>query len=210
MLSLAQYGELQLPDFQRDWAWDDDHIRSVLVSISLTYPIGAVMTLAAGNPDVNFKARLLEGVTLAKAPRPSQLLLDGQQRLTSLFQALKIRTPVRTRDRRGNELHRHYYANIDARIDPLENREESGIFGVPADRIVRSDFGRRINLDLSKRAVEIAEEVFPLDIVLDGGETMDWHLQSGPGDIGNRIENGSGFRTLWSTHSCSTKCRRSI
>ena len=197
LLSLAQCGELQLPDFQRGWVWDDDHIRSLLVSISLTYPIGAVMTLAAGNPDVNFKARLLEGVTLAEAPKPSQLLLDGQQRLTSLFQALKIRTPVRTRDRRGNELHRHYYAHIDACIDPLADREESGIFGVPADRIVRSDFGRTIDLDLSKRSLEIAEEVFPLDIVLDNSETMDWqmeYLQSGPGDMGDRIKKWKRFQ----------------
>ena len=34
-----------------------DHIRSLLVSISLSYPIGAVMTLVAGNPDVNSPAR---------------------------------------------------------------------------------------------------------------------------------------------------------
>ena len=92
------------------------------------------MTLVAGNPDVNFKARLLEGVTLAAAPAPDLLLLDGQQRLTSLFQALKSRAPVCTRDRRGNDLLRHYYANIDACIDPTVDREDEGIVGVPADR----------------------------------------------------------------------------
>ena len=86
------------------------------------------MTLVAGNPDVNFKARLLEGVILANTPPPDMLLLDGQQRLTSLFQALKIQTPVRTRDRRGNEPHRHYYAKIEASIDPSVDREEGGIF----------------------------------------------------------------------------------
>ena len=117
LLGRAERGDLQLPDFQRGWVWDDDHIRSLLVSISLSYPIGAVMTLVAGNPDVNFKARLLEGVTLVATPAPEMLLLDGQQRLTSLFQALKSRAPVCTRDSRGNELHRHYYADIDACID---------------------------------------------------------------------------------------------
>ena len=114
--------------------WDDDHIRSLLVSISLSYPIGAVMTLVAGNPDVNFKARLLEGVTLAATPAPEMLLLDGQQRLTSLFQALKSRAPVCTRDRRGNELHRHYYASINTCIDPSVDREDEGVVSVPADR----------------------------------------------------------------------------
>ena len=197
LLDRAARGELQLPDFQRGWVWDDDHIRSLLVSISLSYPIGAVMTLVAGNPDVNFKARLLEGVTLSATPAPDMLLLDGQQRLTSLFQALKSRAPVCTRDSRRNELRRHYYANIDACIDPSVDREEEGIIGVPEDRILRSDFGRKIDLDLSTREWEIAEEMFPLDIVLDGGDTMDWqmeYLQSGPGDQPDRVNKWKRFQ----------------
>ena len=197
LLGRAERGELQLPDFQRGWVWDDEHIRSLLVSISLSYPIGAVMTLVAGNPDVNFKARLLEGVTLAATPAPETLLLDGQQRLTSLFQALKTRDPVRTRDSRGSELLRHYYANIGACIDPRVDREEAGIVRVPADRIVRSDFGRRIDLDLSTRDREIAEEMFPLDIVLDSGATMDWqmaYLQSGPGGQPDRVDRWKRFQ----------------
>ena len=147
------------------------------------------MTLVAGNPDVNFKARLLEGVTLGDTPAPEMLLLDGQQRLTSLFQVLKSRAPVGTRDRRGNELHRHYYESIGACIDPSVDREEKGIVGVPADRIVRSDFGRTIDMDLSSRDREIAEEMFPLDIVLDSGDRRAWeraYLHSGPGDQSDR------------------------
>ena len=38
-------GKVQLPDFQRGWVWDDDHIISLIASISLSYPIGAVMLL---------------------------------------------------------------------------------------------------------------------------------------------------------------------
>lgn len=184
LLGRAERGELQLPDFQRGWVWDDAHIRSLLASISLSYPIGAVMTLAAGNSDVNFKTRLLEGVTRDAAPKPELLLLDGQQRLTSLFQALKSREPVRTRDSRGNQLLRHYYASIRACINESVDREEDGIVAVPADRVVRSDFGRVIDLDLSTHDREVEEEMFPLDIVLDSGATMDWqmaYLQSGPG-----------------------------
>ena len=197
LLDQSACGDLQLPDFQRGWVWDDDHIRSLLASISLSFPIGAVMTLVAGNPDVNFKARLLEGVTLATAPAPEKLLLDGQQRLTSLFQALKSRDPVCTQDSRGNELHRHYYAKMDACIDSSVDREEEGIISIPVDRILRSDFGRKIDLDLSTRDREIAAEMFPLDIILDGSETMDWqmaYLQSGPGELSHRVEKWKRFQ----------------
>ena len=48
MLGEAADGSTQLPDFQRGWVWDDDHVRSLLASISLGYPIGAVMMLRAG------------------------------------------------------------------------------------------------------------------------------------------------------------------
>ena len=197
LLDQAARGEMQLPDFQRGWVWDDDHIRSLLASISLSYPIGAVMTLVAGNPDVNFKARVLEGVGSLATPVPETLLLDGQQRLTSLFQALKSRAPVATRDSRGNEMGRHYYASINACIDPVIDREEEGILGVPADRVVKSDFGRRIDLDLTNRDLEIRAEMFPLEIVLDQRDTMDWqmaYLQSGPGDQPDRVEKWKRFQ----------------
>ena len=197
LLDQAKSGELQLPDFQRGWVWDDDHIRSLLASISLSYPIGAVMTLVAGNPGVNFKARLLEGIKLNPRPKPETLLLDGQQRITSLFQALKSRDPVRTRSRRGKKLLRHYYARIEACIDPSADREEEGIVGIPADRIVRSDFGRVIDVNLSTRDQEIATQMFPLDIILDGAETMDWqlaYLGSGPGDMAERLDKWKRFQ----------------
>lgn len=197
LLDQAAKGMLQLPDFQRGWVWDDDHIRSLLASISLSYPIGAVMTLVAGNPDVKFKARALEGVTSLASSAPEMLLLDGQQRLTSLFQALKSRAPVATRDSRGKERHCHYYASISACIDPSVDREEEGIVGIPKNRIVRSDFGRTIDLDLSTRDLEIAAEMFPLDIVLDSSETMDWqmlYLQSGPGEPTDRLDKWKKFK----------------
>ena len=37
--------KIQLPDFQRGWVWDDQHIRSLLVSIARSFPVGAVMLL---------------------------------------------------------------------------------------------------------------------------------------------------------------------
>jgi uncharacterized protein with ParB-like and HNH nuclease domain len=54
LLRSIKEGKTQLPDFQRGWVWDDEHIRSLLASISLSYPIGAVMMLQTGNDEVRF------------------------------------------------------------------------------------------------------------------------------------------------------------
>ena len=43
LLDQIHIGEIQLPDFQRGWVRDDDHLRSLIASISLSYPIGSVM-----------------------------------------------------------------------------------------------------------------------------------------------------------------------
>jgi len=49
LLKEAGDGTTQLPDFQRGWVWDDDHIKSLIASISLSFPIGTVMMLESGN-----------------------------------------------------------------------------------------------------------------------------------------------------------------
>ena len=48
LLHDIKVGKIQLPDFQRGWVWDDEHIRSLLVSIARSFPIGAVMLLESG------------------------------------------------------------------------------------------------------------------------------------------------------------------
>jgi hypothetical protein len=70
LLDRTRDGELQLPDFQRGWVWDDGHLTSLPASVSLSYPIGAVMTLETGNSEVKLKPRPLEGVTLPEGTEP--------------------------------------------------------------------------------------------------------------------------------------------
>lgn len=38
-------GVLQLPDFQREWKWDDERIRALIATVTLDYPLGVVMAL---------------------------------------------------------------------------------------------------------------------------------------------------------------------
>ncbi|MFF3561403.1 DUF262 domain-containing protein [Streptomyces sp. NPDC002574] len=45
LLADVASGTLQLPDFQREWKWDDDRIRAIIATVTLDYPLGVVMTL---------------------------------------------------------------------------------------------------------------------------------------------------------------------
>src|SRR5206468_5466080 len=88
LLEDCHRGVLQLPDFQRSWVWDEDRIKSLISSISEAFPVGALMTLEmkAGAADT-FARRPVQGASPAASSRaPDQLLLDGQQRMTSLYQ----------------------------------------------------------------------------------------------------------------------------
>jgi len=168
-------GKIQLPDFQREWKWEDSRIAGLLASISLGYPIGVVMMLEVGGDGVRFAPKLLSGVE--KADKSLELLLlDGQQRLTSLFQALYSDQPVSTTDGRGKKLTRWYYLDIKKALDPNEDREEA-IFGVREDRTVREDFDRKIVADYSTPEKEFDALVFPLNLLFHQAKFTQWQTQ---------------------------------
>jgi Protein of unknown function DUF262 len=159
LLRDIEVGKIQLPDFQREWKWDNDRIASLLATISLGYPIGVMMMLETGGDGVRFKPKPLAGAESA-THEPEALLLDGQQRLTSLFQALQSGRPVDTFDARGKRLRRWYYLDIEKALGDEGDREEA-VLSVPEDRIVREDFGRVVVSDYSTVERECAAGVFP-------------------------------------------------
>src|SRR5690242_18231053 len=110
-------GSLQLPDFQRSWVWDEDRIRSLIASISRAFPVGALMTLTTGGP-VNFKPRPVEGAPPeAKNVSPQALLLDGQQRMTSLYQVTIRGQVVETVTPKNKKVKRWFYLDIRKALD---------------------------------------------------------------------------------------------
>jgi len=165
-------GKTQLPDFQRSWVWDDNHVKSLLASISVSYPIGAVMLLETGNPDVRFGPRPVEGVTLDPKPEPEWLILDGQQRLTSLFQSLFYGKPVKTKDARGNTIERWYYLDIPTALDPNADQEDA-ILSIPADKMIRN-FRGEVTEDYSAVELECKGDIFPLPLVFDFPALTAW------------------------------------
>lgn len=166
-------GKVQLPDFQRDWKWDDPRIASLLATVSLGYPIGVVMMLETGGPEMNLAAKPLAGVDPMASQKPEKLLLDGQQRLTSLYQALKAQQPVDTFDTRGKKLQRWYLIDIAKSIGDDGDREES-IISAPPDLRKRDDFGRVVTADYSTVEAQCEAGVFPLWLAFDMPRIFEW------------------------------------
>lgn len=172
LLRDCEKGIVQLPDFQRSWVWDDDRIRSLIASISRAFPVGALMTLDTGGP-VKFKPRPIEGAPPeASTETPHQLLLDGQQRMTSLYQTCVRRYVVETINAQRKAVKRWYYLDMQASLDPSQDRE-GAIIGVPEDRIVRTNFGKDVVLDLSSPEREYEQLMFPVNRVFDWDEWQD-------------------------------------
>ena len=158
--------KIQLPDFQRGWVWDDQHIRSLLVSIARSFPVGAVMLLETGG-EAKFQVRPVEGVTLPPGASDAELLiLDGQQRLTTLTQVLATKDAVKTRTEKGKPIRRHYYWNIEVALEGGD-RLEDAIEAIEEDKIKRSNFGRQIDLDLTTTQKECEQLYFPCDQILN-------------------------------------------
>ena len=112
LLDECARGVIQLPDFQRSWVWDEERIKSLIASVSGAFPVGALMSLDTGGP-VNFKPRPVEGAPPeARQTAPRSLLLDGQQRMTSLYQATLRGKVVETVTPRKKKVRRWFYIDI--------------------------------------------------------------------------------------------------
>jgi hypothetical protein len=155
-------GKLKLPDFQRGWVWDDSHILGLLASVAQSFPIGAVMLLQSGNEDVRFKERLVEGVENPNPDHTENLILDGQQRLTSLYQSVFAKKVVATRDGKKQAVSRWYYIDMKKALTANGDMEDA-IFSTPEDRVFRNFRGEPIEgRDYSTMDKEFEAAVFPL------------------------------------------------
>lgn len=177
LLRMVETGKAQLPEFQRSWVWDDTKICKLIESITSGFPMGAAMFLANGGESIRFKYRKFTGVDDSVIATPEWLVLDGQQRLTTLFQVFKCKGPVVTRldTNKDKTILRYYYLDMKKCLDPAEDRLEA-IISVSDKKQQTADIGRTVTLDLSTRQKEYEQLMFPLNIAFDTSGVMDWMM----------------------------------
>lgn len=96
LVDMIQRGELRLPEMQRRYVWTSTRVRDLLDSLYRGYPSG---TILVWETDLERPTRDL-AVSQAQSPFSTfKLLLDGQQRLTSLSAVIRGE-PITVRNRR--------------------------------------------------------------------------------------------------------------
>ena len=83
-------GVIGLPDIQRPFVWKDIKVRDLFDSMYKGYPVGYLLLWANANVD-NSKYIGVGG----KQKIPNLLIVDGQQRLTSIFAVMKGKEVIR-------------------------------------------------------------------------------------------------------------------
>ena len=80
-------GHIALPEFQRGYVWNRDQVRSLFDSLYRQHPVGGLLVWATESKSANHRGdgQLASGVV--------KLLLDGQQRMTTLYGVLRGRPP---------------------------------------------------------------------------------------------------------------------
>ena len=97
LVGMIERGELRLPEMQRRYVWRSTRVRDLLDSLYQGYPSGAILLWETDDKDVP-----LQDFAVAQQDNPyktTRLLLDGQQRLTSLSAVIRGE-PVTVRGRR--------------------------------------------------------------------------------------------------------------
>lgn len=87
ILNSIDLGAIALPEFQRGYVWNRDQVRSLMYSLYRKYPVGSLLVWVTRpeSDQVRGDGLLTNG--------PVRLLLDGQQRITSLYGIIKGRPP---------------------------------------------------------------------------------------------------------------------
>lgn len=176
LLGQVTSGKLGLPEFQRRFRWDRDRVRGLLVSILNDYPVGSLLFYCPGNPSL-FGRRPLEGAPALKDTPDVSLALDGQQRLTSLVQALQGKGEVR------------YYLDVAALLAKAEP-EDQITYAVPQYRKVFRKDEWYVHHHLLLRPTggydvfqadkdEQSRKLLPLKLLAQDYEWMPWLMAAG-------------------------------
>lgn len=178
----ANDGRLCLPNFQRDFVWPRDQVADLIRSVLRGYFIGSLLLLRCDPDRPPFAPLFVRGSNPnSKLPRPELLILDGQQRLTSLLYALTAPDlPLKDSPKR-----RYFFVDLDLLMTEPDND------GIVFDRTEKELDG------LDQPEVQYERHVIPCQRLLSEEGFFTWRDGLDDWLRANRPEDHERYRTEW-------------
>ncbi len=190
ILDHIENGHIALPEFQRGYVWNRDQVRRLMDSLYREHPVGSLLTWATRSESAEHRGdqQLAQGVV--------KLLLDGQQRITSLYGIIRGEAPAFFD---GNAdaftgLHFHIEREEFAFYSPIKMRDDPAWINVGA--LMKEGLGpfftvfgghpeASVYLERLNRISSIKSRVFHIEEVTGADKTIDVVV-----DIFNRVNSG--------------------
>jgi hypothetical protein len=159
LVEAAHEGKICLPNFQRDFVWTREEVADLVRSIVRGYFIGSLLLLRCDPNNPPFAPVFLRGARPAlQQPRPELLILDGQQRLSSLIYALTA-PDLSLKD---SSQRRWFFVSLDVLLNEPDSDE------VVFDRAKRELRG------LDSVAVQYEQRILPCEVLLSQQGFYTW------------------------------------
>ena len=89
LLDQIEIGQIALPEFQRGYVWNRDQVRGLVRSLYKRYPVGSLLAWITDSSQAQGR-----GTSALASGQQVKMLLDGQQRMTSLYGIIKGQPPA--------------------------------------------------------------------------------------------------------------------
>jgi len=167
LISEIENGSIKIPVFQRDFVWKSSQMLQLFDSILKGYPIGSLLFW---KPNEEFQTKRFIGPYLIeKSSREVRYVLDGFQRLSTLFGALTNPIKFGFDERLGGAKEFNIFYNLsDKEFTYIKNSKEKRYYYIPVYKIVDTfeflDFVKDLETSIndkseSKRLIENAKEI---------------------------------------------------
>lgn len=165
IVELANEGDLGIPEFQRDFTWDRNDVADLFESIFRGYYIGSLLFWSSGESP-KLESQPIRGVMNNGNFTPKYLVLDGQQRISSIHYALKVK---------GSPLWNYritysFFLDLNRLLDLIDNGNTDNYEN--EEKLVESlDERTVVRKDLNKKEVQFKMMKFPL---IELQDYQDW------------------------------------
>lgn len=152
-------GRVALPNFQRDFDWSDSDVRALLATVLNGWPMGSLLLIDGDARSKDFYAPRAFEFAPSLQNVPETIVLDGQQRLTSLYTALYQKSDL------------VYAVSIS---DDVEWDQIDSI-----DAAMRT-FHRRVwDVKYPSAPLQLSERLLPISALKSAGEFYAWRDATG-------------------------------